>query len=487
MKTTLFNRTLAVLTAVSVFTPASFYAQSALEFAANASNPNGKGSTVNNQVITMQENKNNPVGNTFTTFAPSVTTTFSFSNQQFSLPVGHVSTGTGLSFGTSNNSSNVAAVAADIYPTLNAIGSPSNNMFTALSTLTSGTGIDVSANRGVEIFTSARALYNEGKSTSGRHYFGDITLTFSKPVSNPVLHIVGLGGYFTSSGNMLGFTSELELSSTGLTLSRLSGSSELSVSNNKILNNSLNPNSNSGAGAATGSVLVSGTSITTISFRIYLRGNGGNSNWSSNSMHTGDVWLLGVSFAPIAVLPVKLTAFNASLLKDKVNLKWETASEINVSHFELERSTDGVNFSQAAMVFSYGTADTKANYNYADNVASFQVPVVYYRLRSVDIDGKSELSETRIIRLAKDQSNSISLLTYPNPVMNELRVTVPNNWQNKQTVFELFNANGQIASRKATTGCNQTETINTSNLAPGFYIVRVSCDGQTAQQKVVKH
>ena len=71
--------------------------------------------------------------------------------------------------------------------------------------------------------------------------------------------------------------------------------------------------------------------------------------------------------------------------------------------------------------------------------------------------------------------------------MNELRITVPNNWQNKPMSFELFNANGQIASRKSTSGSNQTETINTSNLAPGFYIVRVSCDGQNAQQKIVKH
>ena len=209
---------------------------------------------------------------------------------------------------------------------------------------------------------------------------------------------------------------------------------------------------------------------------------------ASNASRMYSIWFKNFAYiAPISTLPVKLTSFNAALAKDKVNLKWETASEINVSHFELERSTDGVNFSQAAMVFSYGTADSKANYSYTDNVASFQVPVVYYRLRSVDIDGKSEISETRIIRLAKDQANSISLLTYPNPVMNELRVTVPNNWQNKQIVFELFNANGQIASRKATTGSNQTETINTSNLAPGFYVVRVSCDGQTAQQKIVKH
>ena len=208
---------------------------------------------------------------------------------------------------------------------------------------------------------------------------------------------------------------------------------------------------------------------------------------NASSVRQYSLYLKGFNYPAPSTLPVKLTAFTASLVKEKVNLKWETASEINVSHFELERSTDGVNFSKTALVFSYGAADTKASYTYSDNVTSFQVPVVYYRLRSVDIDGKSELSETRIIRLGKTDANSISILTFPNPVMNELRITVPNNWQNKPAVFEMFNANGQVSSRKSASGCNQTETINTSNLAPGFYIVRVTCDGQTAQQKIVKH
>ena len=208
---------------------------------------------------------------------------------------------------------------------------------------------------------------------------------------------------------------------------------------------------------------------------------------NSSSTRQYSLYLKGFNYPAPSTLPVKLTAFTASLVKEKVSLKWETASEINVSHFELERSTDGVNFSQTALVFANGSIATQANYAYADNVSSFQVPVVYYRLRSVDIDGKSELSETRIIRLGKTDANSISILTYPNPVMNELRITVPNNWQNKPAVFEMFNANGQVSSRKSASGCSQTETINTSNLAPGFYIVRVSCEGQNAQQKIVKH
>jgi len=54
------------------------------------------------------------------------------------------------------------------------------------------------------------------------------------------------------------------------------------------------------------------------------------------------------------------------------------------------------------------------------------------------------------------------------------------------SIFGNFPANGQIASRKSTSGSNQTETIHTANLAPGFYISKVSCEGQKAQQKIVQ-
>jgi len=198
------------------------------------------------------------------------------------------------------------------------------------------------------------------------------------------------------------------------------------------------------------------------------------------------LYMKGFAYPP-STLPVSLTAFSASLNNNKVDLKWTTASEINVSHFVVEKSTDGSNYSDAGMVFSYGSAFETANYTLSDNISGTQSKVIYYRLRSVDIDGKSQLSATRIIRIDSKESNSIAILTYPNPVNNELRITVPANWQNKKAVYELFNANGQIAKRTETANSSQTEVINVTSLTPGFYIVRVSCEGQVAQQKIVKH
>lgn len=224
-------------------------------------------------------------------------------------------------------------------------------------------------------------------------------------------------------------------------------------------------------------------------FRLRAGGSTGNGSTSAaDRMYS--FWFRGFAYnTPVqTTLPVKLTSFSAMLNNNKVDLKWTTSSEINVSHFIVEKSTDGVNYSDAGMAFAYGNATDKTNYSLSDNnVNTSRAAVIYYRLRSVDIDGKSELSETRIIRIGKQNENNITIVAYPNPVSNEVRITIPANWQNKQVSYELISANGQPVRKTVSANSSQTETINTSSLTPGFYFVRVMCEGQVAQQKIIKN
>src|SRR5258708_5221180 len=111
-------------------------------------------------------------------------------------------------------------------------------------------------------------------------------------------------------------------------------------------------------------------------------------------------WFKSFNFqAPVQnTLPVTLTSFNAQLGDNKVNLKWEDASEFKFSHFIVERSTDGYEFSDAAMVFSNGNLHGKADYAYSDKVNTSTKGILYYRLKMVDIDGAYVYSAVRIIR-----------------------------------------------------------------------------------------
>jgi hypothetical protein len=188
------------------------------------------------------------------------------------------------------------------------------------------------------------------------------------------------------------------------------------------------------------------------------------------------------------ILPVKLESFTAWLNTsgNKVDLKWVTSSEKNVSHFVVERSLDGKNYTEAGVVFAMGNSSEKVNYAFTDNITTSSSQVIYYRLHSIDNDGKSDYSAIRVVRTARSNENAVTILAFPNPVTTELRISIPSNWQNKRVVYEVLSANGSVAQRSVSSSGSQTETLNTSSLAPGFYFIKVSCNGEIATQKVTK-
>ena len=221
-------------------------------------------------------------------------------------------------------------------------------------------------------------------------------------------------------------------------------------------------------------------------FRLRTGGStGSNSSSAADRMYS--FWFRGFDYnAPVqSTLPIKLASFAAMLNGNKVDLKWSTSMEKNTSHFEVERSYDGTNYSSIGVVFAYGNSDETRQYSFTDNTISANHGTVYYRLRSVDIDTKSELSYVRMIRFGK-LSSTLSLVAYPNPAQNSVCITVPANWQGKNIRYEFFSQNGQLMMSNSAGSASQTETIDISRLARGYYFVRVSCEGETAQQKLVK-
>lgn len=186
-----------------------------------------------------------------------------------------------------------------------------------------------------------------------------------------------------------------------------------------------------------------------------------------------------------STLPVKLINFDAKYTNAAVTLNWSTAQEKNFSHFVVERSTDGVAFNQTSLVFGAGESDIRMDYSYIDRNITGLSGLVYYRLVSVDTDGKIAYSSIRIIRIGANNPG-IKLTTYPNPVTHELRITIPAAWQNKAVTYQLYSVNGQVVNSKQANNSSQTETMNVSNFAPGIYIVKATCGSEVAQERIVK-
>jgi hypothetical protein len=98
-------------------------------------------------------------------------------------------------------------------------------------------------------------------------------------------------------------------------------------------------------------------------------------------------------------LPVKLTSFDVALINKNVTVTWTTSQEKNASHFTIERSADGVEFTDAGIFFTEGNFETARSYSFKDPKSTRAKGILYYRLKMVDLDGKYEYSKIKLIKL----------------------------------------------------------------------------------------
>lgn len=97
---------------------------------------------------------------------------------------------------------------------------------------------------------------------------------------------------------------------------------------------------------------------------------------------------------------VKLASFT---VKDvgtrKIQLQWVTAHEKNASHFTIERSLNGIDFLDAAIIFSSGDSDQSKSYSFTDKLKADGKGRIFYRLKMVDLQGNVSYSQVRSLRL----------------------------------------------------------------------------------------
>ncbi|HBF46327.1 MAG TPA: hypothetical protein DDW91_07570, partial [Shewanella frigidimarina] len=110
-------------------------------------------------------------------------------------------------------------------------------------------------------------------------------------------------------------------------------------------------------------------------------------------------------------LPVEMTSFTTTCDNESIQIDWETASELNASHYVLERSRDGSTWNAIETIDAAGTTSESSEYTYLDHDASKHY-VLYYRLTQVDFDGEETIYGP-ISANCKTNENNISV--YPNP------------------------------------------------------------------------
>jgi hypothetical protein len=175
------------------------------------------------------------------------------------------------------------------------------------------------------------------------------------------------------------------------------------------------------------------------------------------------------------VLPVKFAGFEASSTRKTTNLTWKVGVEQNLNGYAVERSSDGSSYSQIGFVPAAG----KSSYYFVDVNPS---ATSYYRLKSVDIDGKYGYSSVVVVKAG---GASVIMKAFPSPVIS--KVVVQHITADAGSNLTISTADGRLFKSFApVVGTQQTE-IDLSSAKAGLYLVRYSTpSGEVATIKVIK-
>ena len=192
--------------------------------------------------------------------------------------------------------------------------------------------------------------------------------------------------------------------------------------------------------------------------------------------------------ANLSTLPLDLLSFTGRLQTDNsVLLNWKTENEINVSHFAIERSTDGTRFVNIGSTNANGRTNTPVSFSYSftDNDAINQSSHrLYYRLKMVDIDGKFKYSNIVTLNLPFITG---TITISPNPVSNEVKVTLISP-ERGRVQWKLMDNAGRSISKGTEHVSNGTNnfSINMSRLPAGTYYLNVNGAGNNQKIKMQK-
>lgn len=168
-------------------------------------------------------------------------------------------------------------------------------------------------------------------------------------------------------------------------------------------------------------------------------------------------------------LPVTFQSFNAKLKGKGVELNWQTSCDENSDRFEVEKSTDGINFRVLSTVPSVNNCLTY-NYTYFDS--EILGSTTFYRIKQIDKDGTYVYSTISKVTASRTKNSSFTL--YPNPTENNVNVVLDNS-QLGPTIISIFSSDGKLVKQQtlSKTGTFINTLIDINDLKVGSYLIKV--------------
>ncbi len=196
-------------------------------------------------------------------------------------------------------------------------------------------------------------------------------------------------------------------------------------------------------------------------------------NFDANNQPFQLNWNLSLpSMLDCAILPLDLLMLSAHPVSAEVQVDWTTRSTTEVSHYVVEHSTDGMNFMAFATVPTSTHTISSSDYRaiHKDPIMGYN----YYRVRSMNEDGSSEVSTSVPVRFGQDQH---ALLIRPNPATTDIWLDLPNGVDKEVALYlRMTDATGRLVrswTMANTAGASSLE-VPLADIEPGTYVIQLN-------------
>jgi hypothetical protein len=187
------------------------------------------------------------------------------------------------------------------------------------------------------------------------------------------------------------------------------------------------------------------------------------------------------------VLPIELTYFTSTCENNKIRIEWQTASENNNHHYEIERSENATNYETILSIPSQkGNTNQLQNYIVYDNEPNDIM--LYYRLKQVDSDGSFSYSNIININCHNSIEKNTIVSVYPNPTEEILNIAI-NTTENGRALINVYDMYSSLVKQKeiTITKGNHNFDIAINDLPVGIYVVEIiNNDSMVFKNKIIK-
>jgi hypothetical protein len=181
----------------------------------------------------------------------------------------------------------------------------------------------------------------------------------------------------------------------------------------------------------------------------------------------------------LIVLPVKLTSFSAQPFDCSTKLLWKVDTEIGLNHYEIQYSSDAVQFNTIGKIAGKGDGS-----DYSFIYSKPEQGMGYYRLAIINNNGTTEYSATVKLKLNCD-GKSRQVVIAPNPANALQGININLSGYSGVTYATLYSMEGKAISKTKLVNGNGSNKLDASQLAAGTYLVSISAsDGTTTTQKL---